>query len=78
MSSFSTVAELAYVAASRLAELVSQTCFPALRKVEDRLGREVNVTADSPEEFRKKVQSRNHFFAAVLLGRKTVCERRSE
>ena len=43
---------------------------PALRKAEERLGREVNVTAYSPEEFRVKIKSRDHFLAAVLRGRK--------
>jgi hypothetical protein len=43
---------------------------PALRKAERRLGREVNVTAYSPEEFREKIKSRDHFLAAVLRGRK--------
>src|ERR1700722_4231812 len=43
---------------------------PALRKAEQRLGREVNATVYSPEEFREKVKSRDHFLAAVLRGRK--------
>jgi hypothetical protein len=43
---------------------------PALRKAEERLGREVNVKVYSPEEFREKLKSRNHFLAAVLRGRK--------
>ena len=43
---------------------------PALRKAETRLGREVNVTADSPEEFREKIESSDHFLAAVLRGRR--------
>ena len=43
---------------------------PALRKAEQRLGREVNVTAYSPEEFREKIESRDHFLTAVLRGRK--------
>src|SRR6202790_97204 len=43
---------------------------PALRKAEVRLGREVNVTAYSPEEFREKIKSGDHFLAAVLRGRK--------
>jgi predicted nucleotidyltransferase len=43
---------------------------PALRKAEERIGREVNVTAYSPEEFREKIKSRDHFLAAVLRGRK--------
>jgi len=43
---------------------------PALRKAEDRLGREVCVTAYSPQEFREKIKSRDHFLAAVLRGRK--------
>ena len=43
---------------------------PALRKAEERLGREVNVTAYSLEEFREKIKSRDHFLAAVLRGRK--------
>jgi hypothetical protein len=41
-----------------------------LRKAEERFGREVNVTAYSPEEFRAKIKSRDHFLAAVLRGRK--------
>jgi len=43
---------------------------PALRKAEARLGREVNVTAYSPEEFREKIKSGDHFLATVLRGRK--------
>ena len=43
---------------------------PMLRKAEERLGREVNVTAYFPEEFRKKIKSRDHFLAAILRGRK--------
>jgi predicted nucleotidyltransferase len=43
---------------------------PALRQAEERLGREVNVTAYSPVEFREKIKSRDHFLAAVLRGRK--------
>ena len=43
---------------------------PALRKAEARLGREVNVTAYSPEEFREKIKSGDHFLTAVLRGRK--------
>jgi predicted nucleotidyltransferase len=43
---------------------------PALRKAEARLGREVNVTAYSQEEFREKIKSGDHFLAAVLRGRK--------
>jgi len=43
---------------------------PALRKAEERLGREVNVTAYSPEEFREKVKSQDHFLTTVLKGRK--------
>ncbi len=43
---------------------------PALRKAEGQLGREVNVTAYSSEEFREKIKSRDHFLTAVLRGRK--------
>jgi predicted nucleotidyltransferase len=43
---------------------------PALRKAEQRLGREVNATAYSPEEFREKVKSRDHFLTTVLRARK--------
>jgi predicted nucleotidyltransferase len=43
---------------------------PALRKAEEQLGREVNVTAYSPEEFQDKIKSRDHFVTAVLRGRK--------
>ncbi len=41
-----------------------------LRKAEARLGRQVNVTAYSPEEFREKIKSDDHFLTAVLRGRK--------
>ena len=43
---------------------------PALRKAEQRLGREVNATVYSPEEFREKVKSRDHFLTTILRGRK--------
>jgi hypothetical protein len=43
---------------------------PSLRRAEARLVREVNVTAYSPEEFREKIKSGDHFLAAVLRGRK--------
>ena len=43
---------------------------PALRKAEERLGREVNVAVYSPEEFQEKIKSRDHFLTAVLRGRK--------
>jgi hypothetical protein len=43
---------------------------PALHRAEERLGREVNVTAYSPEEFREKIKSLDHFLAAVLRERK--------
>lgn len=42
---------------------------PALRKVERRLGREINVTNYSVNEFRKKVKQDNHFVTSVLKGR---------
>jgi predicted nucleotidyltransferase len=48
---------------------------PALRKAEERVGREVNATAYSPKEFREKIKSRDHFRFART---ETVCERRSE
>jgi predicted nucleotidyltransferase len=43
---------------------------PALRKAEQHLGREVNATVYSPEEFREKVKSRDHFLTTILRGRK--------
>src|SRR5271167_205278 len=43
---------------------------PALRRAEEQLGREVNATAYSPEEFRDKLKSHDHFLATVLRGRK--------
>jgi uncharacterized protein len=42
----------------------------ALRKAEQRLGREVNATVYSPEEFHEKVKSHDHFLTSVLKGRK--------
>ena len=41
---------------------------PALRKAEKRLGREVNVTNYSVNEFRKKVADGDHFLTSVLKG----------
>ena len=41
---------------------------PALRKAEKRLGREVNVTNYSVDEFRKKVAGGDHFLTSVLKG----------
>jgi len=41
---------------------------PALRKIEKRLGREVNVTNYSVSEFRKKVAQGDHFLTTVLKG----------
>jgi len=51
---------------------------PSLLKAEVRLGREVNVTAYSPEEFREKIKSGDHFLAAVLRGRRQFVKRRPE
>jgi predicted nucleotidyltransferase len=42
---------------------------PPLRKVEQRLGREVNVTNYSVDEFRRKVARDDHFLTTVLRGR---------
>ena len=41
---------------------------PSLRKAEKRLGREVNVTNYSDNEFRKKVADGDHFLTTVLKG----------
>jgi len=46
-----------------LAELV-----PSLRGAEKRLGREINVTNYSTDEFRGKVAKRNHFLMSVIEG----------
>ena len=43
---------------------------PALRRVEARLGREVNVTNYSTREFRKRA-AKEHFVSEVLRGPKT-------
>ena len=53
------------IGAVGLAELA-----PALRKVEARLGREVNVTSYSVLEFGKKVAEKDHFVSEVLRGPK--------
>lgn len=39
---------------------------PSLRRVEKRVGREVNVTNYSVDEFRKKVAEGDHFLTTVL------------
>src|SRR5260370_4122220 len=41
---------------------------PSLRKAEKRLGREINVTNYSVDEFRKKAAQGDHFLATVLEG----------
>jgi predicted nucleotidyltransferase len=41
---------------------------PSLRKTEKRLGREVNVTSYSVDEFQKKVAQGDHFLTSVLKG----------
>ena len=41
---------------------------PALKEAEERLGREINVTDYSVDEFRKKVARREHFVSTVLRG----------
>jgi hypothetical protein len=41
---------------------------PFLRKVEKRVGREVNVTNYSVDEFRKKVAESDHFLTTILKG----------
>jgi predicted nucleotidyltransferase len=43
---------------------------PMLRRAEARLGREVNATVYSEEEFRERIRARDHFLAAVLRTRK--------
>jgi len=42
---------------------------PALRKLEARFGREVNVTLFSPQEFRRKLAAEDHFLHSVLKGK---------
>jgi predicted nucleotidyltransferase len=49
-----------------LADLTS-----ALRRVEGRLGREVNVTTYSTREFRKRATAKEHFVSEVLRSPKT-------
>jgi len=41
---------------------------PSLRKAEKRLGREVNVTSYSVDEFQKKIAQGDHFLTSVLKG----------
>jgi predicted nucleotidyltransferase len=43
---------------------------PVLRKVEARLGREVNVTSYSQAEFRRKAAAKDHFLTGLLRGPK--------
>jgi predicted nucleotidyltransferase len=57
--------DMVVIGAVGLAELS-----PALRKVEARLGREVNVTSYSADEFGKKAGSKDHFVSEVLRGPK--------
>ena len=55
--------DLMVIGSAGLADLA-----PALRKVEKRLGREINVTNYSADEFRKKVAEGDHFLKTVLKG----------
>lgn len=57
--------DLLVIGAVGLAELA-----PALRKVEERLGREVNVTSYSAHEFGTKAAAKDHFVSEVLRGPK--------
>jgi predicted nucleotidyltransferase len=57
--------DLMVVGKAGLADLSS-----ALRNAGQRLGREVNATVYSQEEFREKVKSHDHFLTTVLKGRK--------
>jgi hypothetical protein len=41
---------------------------PVLRRAEKRIGREVNVTDYSVDEFRKKAEENDHFLTTVLKG----------
>jgi predicted nucleotidyltransferase len=42
---------------------------PALRKAEDRLGREINVTKYSTDEFAGKAAASDHFLKTVFRGK---------
>jgi predicted nucleotidyltransferase len=42
---------------------------PALRKLESRFSREVNVTLFSPEEFHRKLAAGDHFLTSVVKGK---------
>ena len=42
---------------------------PALRKLETRFRRDVNVTLYSPDEFRRKLAADDHFLHSVLKGK---------
>jgi predicted nucleotidyltransferase len=42
---------------------------PALRKLETRFRREVNVTLFSPEEFDRKLATKDHFLVSILKGK---------
>ena len=55
--------DLMVIGSAGLADLA-----PALRKAERRLGREINVTNYSRDEFRKKVADGDHFLNTVLKG----------
>jgi predicted nucleotidyltransferase len=57
--------DLLVVGAVGLAELA-----PALRKVEARLGRDVNVTSYSAQEFGKKLTAKDHFLTEIVRGPK--------
>jgi DNA-binding transcriptional ArsR family regulator len=41
---------------------------PALRKAEQKLGRAVNPTVYTPDEFRRRIARENHFLTSVLRG----------
>jgi len=55
--------DLMVIGSAGLADLA-----PTLAKLEKRLGREVNVTDYSVDEFRKKVAEGDHFLTTVLKG----------
>jgi predicted nucleotidyltransferase len=61
--------DLVIVGTIGLADLTS-----TLRTAEKRLGRPVNPTVYSTEEFRKKVRKHDHFLTSVLAGHKLFIE----
>lgn len=51
-------------------ELSSADLYPELIPVEEKIGRKISLSIYRPEEFQKKLNSKNHFLISIMTGPK--------